>query len=109
MSAARVSASSDINASKKAKQSTAKLLELEEEIFRAKFNRKPFIIAHDLVNHPLFTLAQLIELSKRLPAENVKYNAGDIPPATTLYEGPQTGLSVEETIRRIEECSSWMV
>jgi hypothetical protein len=109
MSAARVSAGSDINVSTVARQSTDKLLELEEEIFRSKFNRKPFIIAHDLVNHPLFTLAQLIELSKRLPAENVKYNAGDIPPATTLYTGRQTGLSVEETIRRIEDCRSWMV
>jgi hypothetical protein len=26
-----------------------------------------------------------------------------------LYDGPQTGLSTEETIRQIEECKSWMV
>ena len=109
MSAARISTSSGMNVSTFARQSTDQLLEMDAEIFRAKFNRKPFLIAHDLVNHPLFTLAQLIELSKRLPAENVRYNAGDIFPGTTLYEGPQTGLSIEETIRRIEECRSWMV
>src|ERR1051325_4467218 len=109
MSAARVTADARMSASTIATQRADQLLEFDSEIFRAKFNRKPFIIAHDLVNHPLFTLAQLIELSKRLPAENVKYNAGDIPPATILYKGRQTGLSVEETIRRIEECRSWMV
>jgi hypothetical protein len=82
---------------------------MDAEIFRAGFNRKPFIIAHDLVNHPLFTLPQLVNLSKRMPAHHVKYNAGAIPIDTALYKGPQTGLSVEETIRRIEECRSWMV
>src|SRR5262249_2973599 len=29
--------------------------------------------------------------------------------ATGLYDGPRNGLSVRETIRRIEECRSWMV
>jgi hypothetical protein len=29
--------------------------------------------------------------------------------ATGLYEGPQTGLSVEQTIKQIEDCNSWMV
>ena len=109
MSAARISASPGMNASTVARQSTDQLLKLDAAMFRAAFNRKPFIIAHELVNHPLFTLAQLVELSKRLPAEHVKYNSGDIPPGTGLYKGPQTGLSVEETIRRIEECRSWVV
>jgi hypothetical protein len=84
-------------------------LRLDPEVFRAGFNRKPFIISHDLADNPLFTLPRLIDLSKRLPSGHVKYNAGAIPIDTTLYKGPRTGLSVEETIRRIEECRSWMV
>lgn len=109
MSAARVSADSRRNPSICARQPTGHLLEFDAEIFRAGFNRKPFIIAHNLVDHPLFTLPELVKLSKRLPTHHVKYNAGAVAINTALYKGPQTGLSVEETIRRIKECRSWMV
>jgi hypothetical protein len=109
MSAARVLASPCLNVSTSAQQSADHLLGFDAETFRARFNRKPFIIAHGLVNHPLFALPQLINFSKRLPAGHVRYNAGAIPVDTALYKGPQTGLSIEETIRRIEECRSWMV
>lgn len=85
------------------------LLEIDAEKFRAGFNRAPFLIRHRLADHPLFSLRRLIDLSTRLPEENIKYNAGDVSLATGLYEGPRTGLSVQETIRRIEECRSWMV
>jgi hypothetical protein len=32
-----------------------------------------------------------------------------LPPVFRLYTGPRNGLSIQETIRRIEECGSWMV
>src|SRR5262249_58596970 len=86
-----------------------RLLDIDGETFRANFNRAPFLIKHHLADHPLFSLQRLIELASRLPEEKVKYNGADISVANGLYEGPRTGLSVQETIRRIEECSSWMV
>jgi len=86
-----------------------RLLEIDGELFRANFNRAPFLIGHHLAGHPLFSLQRLVELASRLPEEKVKYNGADISVATGLYEGPRTGLSVRETIRRIEECRSWMV
>src|SRR5215475_8796463 len=86
-----------------------RLLEIDGEVFRANFNRAPFLIGHHLAGHPLFSLQRLVELASRLPEEKVKYNGADISVATGLYEGPRTGLSVRETIRRIEECRSWMV
>lgn len=85
------------------------LLDFDEELFRANFNRHPFTIQHHLIDHELFRLDQLVALAQRLPAEHVKYNSGDIPVSQGLYKGPQTGLSVKETIRQIEECNSWMV
>ena len=84
------------------------LLELDAERFRADFNRKPFVIGHHLIGHPLFALPRLIELAKRIPPENLEYNAGDIPVNLDPELTPHTGLSVEETIRRIEDCRSWM-
>lgn len=85
------------------------LLELDKATFASKFNREPFTVRHHLADHPLFALPRLIELARRLPAEHVSYNSGDVPVTTGLYQGPQTGLSIEETIRQIEQCRSWMV
>ncbi len=85
------------------------LLEIDAEKFRAGFNRAPFLIRHRLADHPLFSLERLIDLSTRLPEEDIKYNAGDVSVYTGLYKGRRTGLSAQETIRRIEERCSWMV
>jgi len=86
-----------------------RLLDIDGETFRASFNRSPFFIKHNLAGHRLFSLHRLIELASRLPEEKVKYNGAHISVATGLYGGPRTGLSIRETIRRIEECRSWMV
>jgi hypothetical protein len=76
---------------------------------REQFDRTPFLIEHNLADHPLLQLPRLIELSSTLPAESVEYNAGDIPVSQDPALTPRTGLSVDETLRRIEECNSWMV
>ncbi len=86
-----------------------RMLRIDADSFRESFNRRPFIFGHNISDSALFSLPRLIELSKRLPVDCVRYNSGDIPVATGLYEGPQTGLSIEQTIRQIEDCRSWMV
>jgi len=85
------------------------LLEIDPRAFRESFNRQAFVVRHNLSGHPLFELPRLIELSKRLPEDHVAYSAGDVSVAEGLYKGPRNGLSIEETIRRIEDCRSWMV
>ncbi len=87
----------------------ARLLSFDVDEFRRNFNRRPFMVRHNLAGHPLFTLPQLIELSRRLPAKSVKYNDGNLSVAENLEAVPSNGLSIEETIRRIEEQCSWMV
>jgi len=73
------------------------------------FDRRPFLIRHRLVDHPLFALPRLMELSRALPADNVEYNAGNIPISLAPELTPRNGLSADETIRRIAECKSWLV
>ncbi len=85
------------------------MIDLDPETFRADFNRYPFTVRHHLVNHPLFALERLVALAQSMPAEHVKYNSGDVALSQGLYHGPQTGLSIEETIYQIEKCNSWMV
>jgi hypothetical protein len=67
------------------------------------------MLSHRLSGHPLLTLEALVELGGRLPAKDVEYNEGDLPYGVEPEEVSHNGLSVPETIRRIEECGSWMV
>jgi hypothetical protein len=87
-----------------------RVLQIEPAVFRQKFNRMPYLVPHRVgPDHPLFRLPRLIELARRLPETYVEYNAGNIPVSIDSRLTPRNGLSIEETIRRIEENCSWMV
>lgn len=77
--------------------------------FEQKFAREPFLIQHTLSDHPLFQLDRLIELTRTLPETSIEYNAGKLPVSIDPALTPRNGLSPEETVRRIEDCESWLV
>lgn len=85
------------------------LTDLDRSVFEARFNRAPFMIGHNLASHRLFELSRLIELSQFLPEQSVEYNSGDVPVSQDPNLTPRNGLSIAETIARIEQCKSWMV
>ncbi len=85
------------------------LLDIDARTFVTDFDRRPFLIHHRLSEHPLFALPRLIELAQALPERQVEYNAGDCPVSLDPTKTPRNGLSIDETIRRIEECRSWLV
>ena len=89
--------------------SLASVVDLDPQVCAAYFNRKPFRIEHSLCGHPLFALDRLLQLARTLPERFVEYNAGALPVGVRPEETPRTGLSAEETVRRIQECGSWMV
>jgi len=76
---------------------------------RDHYPEQPGALSHGLTGHPLLTLESLVELGRRMPREDVEYNAGDLPYDVEPDAVSHTGLSVEDTIRGIEECGSWMV
>lgn len=82
---------------------------LNQATFDAHFNRRPFKIGHHLTNHPLFSLPRLIELSQKLPEHRVEYNSGKLPVSQDPGKTPRNGLSIADTIERIEQCNSWLV
>ncbi len=82
---------------------------IDPETFARAYPERPFRVRHRLVGHPLSTVERILDLARRLPAELIEYNAGDLPIGLDPARTPRTGLSVEETIRRIRECRSWMV
>ncbi len=85
------------------------ILDYDTAEFAKAFNQRPFLVRHHLVDHPAFKLERLVELARRLPPEAVEYNAGDLPITHDPKLTPRTGLSIEETIRRITDARSWMV
>jgi hypothetical protein len=86
-----------------------RLLAFQTTRLAADLNRRPFHIQHTLSDHPAFRLDRLVELARRMPPERVEYNAGDLPLSQDPRLTPSNGLSIEETIRRITDCRSWMV
>jgi hypothetical protein len=85
------------------------LLIIEPSVFNSAFGRAPFLIGHRLTEHPLFDFARLLDLARVLPSSSVEYNAGNLAVNQDPNQTPRNGLSAEETIRRIQECRSWMV
>lgn len=84
------------------------LLEIEESAAR-NFDRKPFVIRHHLAAHPLFALERLVALARGLHSGGAEFYAGNVPVYTSPEQTPSTGLTLEETIRRIETCGAWVV
>ena len=86
-----------------------KLLDIDAGVFEASFDQRPFLIGHRLAEHMLFGLDRVLALAQALPETSVEYNAGKLPIGCDPKDTPRTGLSVAETIQRIEDCQSWMV
>jgi hypothetical protein len=84
-------------------------LEIDSPSLRANLNARPFTIAHRLEKHPLFELPRLIELACRLPENDVEFSSGNVPIELDPSKTPRTGLSITETLRRIDTCGAWMV
>ncbi len=77
--------------------------------FAAAYPEQPAMLRHDFCEHPLLKLEALAELAARIRPIDVEYYPGDTPFGIDPFTAPGNGLSIQETIRRIEECGSWMV
>lgn len=84
------------------------LINVEAAAVGSEMPVKTFRLTHSLADHPLFKLERLARLAATLPADQVEFN-GPVQPNQDPSLTPQNGLSAEETVRRIEDCQSWMV
>jgi hypothetical protein len=79
------------------------------DAFGSAYPEQPALLSHGLADHPLLQLDALAALAGRIRPIDVEYYPGDTPFGIDPLTAPGNGLSVQETIRRIEECGSWMV
>lgn len=84
------------------------IFENPEAAFDGAYPARPFRLRHSFTDDPRFSLPALLDLARRLPPASIEYNAGDVPIDQDTDKTPMTGLSIGETIRRINECNSWM-
>lgn len=68
-----------------------------------------FILHHRLADHPLLQFPRLLGLEKVLPDKKINYYTGKVGVNDDKTITPPTGLTSEETIRRIEKAESWLV
>ncbi len=85
------------------------LLSSDPNQFRENFPDRGFKVRHNLCDQPELQLPSLIELARRLPENQVEYYSGKVAIDQDGRKYPKNGLSIVETVRRIEECGSWMV
>jgi len=90
------------------KQKFEPYLEFDPQTFVSLFPDRPFPIRHRLVDHPLLQLERLAQLASELPPDLVECNMGSLPFSLGFDSTPVNGMTIEETVRQIEECESWM-
>ena len=78
------------------------------DIFSECYPEIPHKLRHALPDHPLLGLDALAELGESLPPHSVEYNLGNQPIGVS-GKPESNGLTIAETIRRIEKSGSWAV
>jgi len=74
-------------------------------------HRRPFRIAHDLHNNPLFSLPSLLDLSREIMhrPEDVYFDAGDVAIGDKWGNIPVPQMSLPEVVHRIETAGAWII
>jgi hypothetical protein len=88
-----------------------RMIELDRNVFREKFNRRHFVFRHHLSDHPLFQLPRLIELARSTAAtraDDLYYDAG-VQDVRERWGAAPPPLPVDETIDRLENAGAWIV
>jgi hypothetical protein len=88
-----------------------RMIELDRDEFREKFNRRHFVFQHRLSDHPLFRLPRLIELARSTAAtraDDLYYDAG-VQDIGQRWGTAPAAFPVDETIARIEHAGAWIV
>lgn len=80
--------------------------ESQRAVFAANYPEVPHKLEHTLGQHPLLDIDALAALAEALPEQSIEYNKADLPIGIDGKPAP-SGLSIGDTIRRIESSGSW--
>jgi hypothetical protein len=87
-------------------------VQVDPEVFRANFNRRPFEFGHNLAEHPQLKLDALFRLAERLPPAEVLHWNGAIKIDDNIDNASKThatGRSLRDTFDHIEDAKSYVL
>ena len=76
---------------------------------RTLYERKPFKFRHEFTKNSWFSRDRILDLADALPETSVEYNLADIPVSQPVTSLPDNNLTLQETIKNIETCGSWVL
>ncbi|VAV92522.1 hypothetical protein MNBD_ALPHA08-2394 [hydrothermal vent metagenome] len=85
------------------------IIQLDKSVASQKLHKLPFPIKHGLADHRLFTLANLVDLAKKMPRDQIEFSSGDLEVGQTGETTPQLDMAPQDVIRQIEQHNAWMV
>jgi hypothetical protein len=92
------------------RQVASRIFDCDHAELREKFNHASLQFTHHLSGHPLFEIPRLIELSKKLASTGSVYqDDAEIDVGQRWDQTPSAELSVDETIRRLQEENAWII
>ena len=74
-----------------------------------KHDQEPFGFQHNLSDHPLMQLPELVKLVAQLDRDKIEFNRSDVGLNMADAALPHTNLSPEKVVEQIQACQSWMV
>jgi hypothetical protein len=81
-------------------------LDLDRDAFFPNLNARACFVRHRLTEHALFALPRLLVLARQLPPKYVRINSGAVAVGARPDEIPGTGLSTDDSFRRIAETNT---
>jgi len=95
----------------RAMASSPRVVTINADDYRQKFDRKPFRFTHNLASHPLFELPKLIQLAEflRQDPHNTAYDAGDIKVEQRWNQRPRAPFTLREALDRLDCAGAWVI
>jgi hypothetical protein len=82
----------------------------DKAAFRENFDRKSFMVPHNLADNPLFEFDRLFALVKtKADRGEIYWDMGDIKINTKWKDTPAKNLSAAEAFERIENANAWLL
>jgi hypothetical protein len=87
-------------------------IQVDAQVMREDFNRRPFRFTHDLTDHPQLKLEALFDLATRLPQAEVLHWSGGIKISDNIDTASKThatGRTLRQTLDHIEDANSYIL
>lgn len=87
------------------------MLKIDPGAYRDNFNRRHFLVRHELGSHPLFEIPRLLELAQEVSTKwpnDLHYDRGITNIGQRWDEKGDAVWPIDETIRNIETAGSWI-